>query len=95
MKKCRNCLEIKNPTEFHTDKQSKDGHRNTCKCCISLLQKVKRGGVQAALVPQGYRANAAKRYNKIAQYGSDLVEVLEHKDDSISYDDAMHEIRGY
>lgn len=38
-KKCRICEDIKEVTEFHKKKTSKDGYRNECKECVKDIQK--------------------------------------------------------
>ena len=38
-KKCRICEDIKELSEFHKKKSTKDGHRNECKECVKDIQK--------------------------------------------------------
>lgn len=42
MKKCNKCNIEKNLSEFRKRSDSKDGHRNDCKSCSSLMEKIKR-----------------------------------------------------
>lgn len=42
MKKCNKCNIEKNLSEFRKRSDSKDGYRNDCKSCSSLMEKIKR-----------------------------------------------------
>lgn len=39
LKECRKCFELKEWSEFGTDKRSKDGKKRFCKECISVLNR--------------------------------------------------------
>lgn len=39
-KVCTKCNEWKTLSEFHKDRQNKDGHRNTCKECAAIVSKL-------------------------------------------------------
>jgi hypothetical protein len=41
-KLCHACGEVKPLSEFHTRKDSPDGHRNTCKDCINARLRMAR-----------------------------------------------------
>ena len=38
-KKCRICEDLKEVTEFHVKRSTKDGYRNECKECVKGIQK--------------------------------------------------------
>jgi len=38
-KKCRICEDLKEVTEFHIKRSTKDGYRNECKECVKEIQK--------------------------------------------------------
>lgn len=42
MKRCKKCGVEQNNTEFHIDKKSKGGRRNTCKSCVAAYTKKHR-----------------------------------------------------
>ena len=37
---CRICNELKELSDFHRKKNTKDGHRNECKECVKDIQKI-------------------------------------------------------
>lgn len=95
-KTCSKCHEVKPVTCFHKSKRYKSGRRCECKSCGNFARREAYNKVHPKNnIPFSTRMKIAAKQAKLAKHGKDLVDLHEYRNDSITYDDAMHEINGY
>ena len=94
-KKCSKCHEVKPLVCFHNNNTTKDGKRYDCKSCTNAARRANHRKLHPENVPLSVRLKRNARQKGMVKYGKDLMDLHEYKNDSISYDDAMHEIKGY
>lgn len=77
-KRCKKCQQEKELTSFHKDRSKKDGHKSTCKECLSV-KKNKVSGIDKN-IKQSLRYclkfDGSFRWSKILGYSKE--ELLEH-----------------
>lgn len=97
MKTCNRCKIKKELSEYGSNKRSKDGLRGMCKDCVNKQRRSKYRELMNCNVlhTRKQKLECTKRRDNIVALGIDTVNVMEEAQSNMSYEDAMHEIKGY
>lgn len=94
--KCSICGIEKSPALFYKNKGTYDGLSYACKKCSANRVRKYKPRAYDYKVPRKKATATAIKQKKIVEYGKDVIDFQEvDYDSSMSYGDAMREIKGY